>query len=150
MVHGIEELPNVELQRPAVPRSVLAGRSDERLKTPNRRVRAFPDSAGITIEDEGPLDGRLQHPHHGVVNQSVAHGRFMDNARPWIEQMKAVIWSVAIGSVLEFRLQPEHLILQMSLKRLDVTLSALPAAEFPPCGKEIFLTRYLFKYVFHS
>ncbi len=105
MVHRIEELFDIELQRPARASEVFADLSSKYFETPHGGMRPLPFAAGIAIEDERTLEDRQQHSVNRMMHKSVAYCRFVDDTVLRIEDVKAMIRTVAVDAACQFLVQ---------------------------------------------
>ena len=70
--------------------------------------------------DEFPVKMRIQDPMNGVMEQAVAHARFMDVARFGIVYLESFITSVPVCFIRKFAVKREDVVHEMHLEFGDV------------------------------
>jgi len=72
-----------------------------------------------------------------MVDESIAHGGFVDIAGLGIAYLERLIWPVPIYSLFQFVMERKNVVHQRVLKFLHIGLLALPTDELPPCAEQI-------------
>jgi len=135
VVDTVEKLSDVAFENPTGTGEVAADFSREVPQTVHRRMRAFPDAAGIGIEDERTVEERIQHAVDGMVSDAVAHRGLVDDPMFRVKNVKLLIRPVAVSVLDELLVECKKAVFQMSLKDLDVRLGTFAAAELAPGGE---------------
>lgn len=137
MIYVGEEFSYVAFQNPRCARVVARNGACVIAKAVERAVRSFGATAGIRIEYEFWVEIRIQDAINGMVEQSVAHGRFVDVARFGIVDPERRITAVPVGLVGQFAIKRENVVHESGRKLLDIFAAALVFQKFAPCREQI-------------
>lgn len=99
LVNGCEEFSNVALEHPAGAGIIFRYLASEGAKAVHRSVRALPYSAGIGVGDEQSVKEWVEDTIEGVVQEPVAHARFVDVTRLRVANFEMLVRAVLIRSI---------------------------------------------------
>ena len=137
MIDARKELSDIALQNPASTRVVLRDLIGECPKPIHRFVCPFPETAGIRISNECSIKERVQLAIERVVDEPVAHTRFVDVAWLRVTYFEMMIPAVLISAIRKFVMQNQNIIHQMPFKFLNISPFALAFYEFSPWIEQI-------------
>lgn len=135
VIDRIEELRNVNLQRPTRAGKIFADAAHENLQTTEGGMRSLPTPTGVTVEDERVLQCGRERSIHRVVNHAVADCCLVNHSRLGIKDPELSVGAMAVAVRDELVAQPKQVVLQVPLELLDVMLLSLPSTECTP-GRE--------------
>lgn len=87
--------------------------------------------------NERALEDWLKYPDDCLVDDAIAHRRFVNHPTLRIVDDKLLIRAVPVSSARELITQTKDVVLQVPLICLNVRLTSLPAAELSPGGEEV-------------
>ncbi len=137
MVHAVEKLLHVALERKARVRSVSTDLSSHVLDGSNAAVGPESDATGERVRNERAFKDRTQNGIDGVVQDTVTHRGFMDVSSLGVIDKKSMIRTMPIRFVLEFAIELEDVLLQPPLKCADVSSFGLVAPKSLPRRKQV-------------
>ena len=101
MIDICEELANVTLEYPASARIVFAHDIGERLKAVHCGVGSFPVATGERVGDERFIEKWIELAINRMVDEAVAHARFMNVAWLGIGYFECLIAAVTIRPIYQ-------------------------------------------------
>ncbi len=107
---------------------------------------SFPDPAGKRVWYEGRLKDRIQDAEHRMMENPVAHRRFMNVPTLRVSYEESRIWPMPIRSVSELAVEREEIRLEIPFEFFHIRAHQLASLEFVPCGKQVFHGNYFIKY----
>ena len=141
VVNRIKEFPHVAFEHKARPRIVPTLLADHALRGQHAFVCAFAHAAGKRGGNKVLLKERVQNPENSMVQNPVAHLRFVNVANFRIPDIEASIRSVGVATAEQIPVQNEQILLKRKFERLNIGLLALVASKFLPRRNDVFQRR---------
>lgn len=135
MVHRIKKFLYVALQRITRLRIIPTNLACHLLKRKHPIVRPFADPARKRCGDKGRLKYRIQNAKNGVMDDSVAHCRFMYMSHLRVTNVKAAIRAVFVLFCTQAAMQRKDIFLQVPFKLQYIFSFTLVPAESLPSDK---------------
>lgn len=142
VIHAVEELPHIALERIATAR-VIAALSAEHLRDflhPFVSSLAHPAREGS--RDERVLKNRVEYVENGVVEDPIAYCGLVDSTQFWIVNPKSAIRSVSVRFLLKFSMELEYMLFKVVFKHRHIRPVPLVTLEYIPCGEQVFRSDY--------
>jgi len=137
VVDAREELADVALQDPTRSGMITTGLPRHRPVTVERAMRPLADSTGEGVGHEAMVEERVQDTVDGMMDQTVADRRLVDDPRLGVADGKPFVRAVPVCPERQLLAQRREVVRQVSLEFLQVGLPALSPRELLPCRKKI-------------
>jgi hypothetical protein len=127
-----EEFPDVALEHPNRFRMISAffvRVSPESVHSP---VRSFSKATRVRVTDEDAIEEWIELAVESVMDEPIAHARFVDVARLRVGYFEMFISTMTIGARSEVVMKLKYILHQMSFKFLHIPTLPLPSHEFLP------------------
>src|SRR5581483_7546385 len=105
VVNAVKKLPYIALERIAFARAVAAHGAEHICQSFYAFVRAFADAAGERIGDKAGLEHRVELLENGVMQNSIAHRRFVNVPQLRVGDIKGGVGAVLVRFTSEFAMQ---------------------------------------------
>ena len=138
MINRSEKLSNIALEYPAGFGMVLAFLAGECLKSFDGLMGTFVIPTGIGVSNESFVEERVEDTIEGVVQESVAHGRFVDISRFRVGDCEGVVTGVTVGFRGKLSVEHENIVHQTAFEFLYIFSVSFSDDEFFPGFKQIF------------
>jgi len=138
VINRIEKFPHVAFEHKARPRVVPTLLADHALCGQHALVRALAHAAGKRGGNKVLLKERVQNPENSMVQNPVAHLRFVNVANFRAPDIEARIRSVGVATAEQIPVQGEQILLKRKFERLYIGLLALVASKFLPRRNDVF------------
>ena len=127
-----EKFPDIALECPDGARMIMAGLGRELAKPVDGFVHPLPIPAGKRVGNKYSIEEWIQDAVDGVMQQPIAHARFVDVAQFWIGDVETLIGAVAISAIDQRFMKRDNVIHQVSTEFAHVAFLFLADDELLP------------------
>ncbi len=138
VVHAVEEFPYVAFEREGSPWRTEIGIAQHLFRAIDAPMGSIADATGERGRDERFLKDWIDDRKHGVMQNPVAHRRFMDVPLLRIVDIEAFVRAVTVRPVFEVAVQLENVLLEVPLKTSHVKFVPLVLLERVPRIEQVF------------
>jgi len=136
MRNRIEELVDVALQNEASASVVPALLPQHSFQCVYCLMRSFALSAGEGMRDKRRLKDGIESGEHGMMDNTIPHGSFVDVSPLWIADPKSIVWTVFVPCGTKFPVQSKDVCFDILVKFLHIQSGTFTFLESFPCAKK--------------
>lgn len=136
MVHAVEEFPYVALEHEARTRSVPARPTDHFFERGNAFMSPIPHTTRERRRNKRRLKNGIDYGKYGVMQNAIAHRRFVDMSLFWIANIETGIGAMSVRVIGQLAMQLKNILFETPLEFLNINFISLVGAKRVPCGKQ--------------